>query len=205
MADDGVSVVDVFKSRNTILKILKERGYPTSDYENYDISHVSSMIDTDQLNMMITGPLNKTFIHYQLKSKLNLNKVVSSLYDEESAPLAPVDDLIIIYKAEPNDTLRAEMDELWNRSGVYVTILNIKRLQFNILEHVAVPKHRVLSEKERDEFFIKYNIKSNHDIPTISRYEPVASVHCMRPGQVCCIERKSKTAGNTLYYRVCVK
>lgn len=205
MADDGVSVVDVFKSRNTILKILKERGYPTSDYENYDISHVASMIDTDQLNMMITGPNNKAFIHYQMKSKLNLNKVISSLYDEETAPLSPVDDLIIIYKAEPNDTLRAEMDELWNRSGIYVTILNIKRLQFNILEHVAVPKHRVLSEKERDEFFIKYNIKSNHDIPTISRYEPVASVHCMRPGQVCCIERKSKTAGNTLYYRVCVK
>jgi DNA-directed RNA polymerase I, II, and III subunit RPABC1 len=205
MADDGVSVVDVFKSRNTILKILKERGYPTSDYENYDISHVASMIDTDQLNMMIAGPLNKAFIHYQLKSKLNLNKVISSLYDEENAPLAPMDDLIIIYKAEPNDTLRAEMDELWNRSGIYVTILNIKRLQFNILEHVAVPKHRVLSEKEREEFFIKYNIKSNHDIPTISRYEPVASVHCMRPGQVCCIERKSKTAGNTLYYRVCVK
>lgn len=205
MADDGLSVVDVFKSRNTILKILKERGYPTSDYENYDISHVGSMIDTDQLNMMISGPTNKAFIHYQLKTKLNLTKVISSLYDEENAPLTPVDDLIIIYKAEPNDTLRAEIDELWNRSGIYVTILNIKRLQFNILEHVAVPKHRVLSEKEREDFFAKYNIKSNHDIPTISRYEPVASVHCMRPGQVCCIERKSKTAGTTLYYRVCVK
>lgn len=205
MADDGLSVVEVFKSRNTILKILKERGYPISDYENYDISHVASMIDTDQLNMMISGPTNKAFIHYQLKSKLNLTKVISSLYDEESAPLTSVDDLIIIYKAEPNDTLRAEVDELWNRSGIYVTILNIKRLQFNILEHVAVPKHRVLSEKEREDFFAKYNIKSNHDIPTISRYEPVASVHCMRPGQVCSIERKSKTAGTTLYYRVCVK
>jgi DNA-directed RNA polymerase subunit H (RpoH/RPB5) len=205
MADDGLSVVEVFKSRNTILKILKERGYPISDYENYDISHVASMIDTDQLNMMISGPTNKAFIHYQLKSKLNLTKVISSLYDEESAPLTTVDDLIIIYKAEPNDTLRAEVDELWNRSGIYVTILNIKRLQFNILEHVAVPKHRVLSEKEREDFFAKYNIKSNHDIPTISRYEPVASVHCMRPGQVCSIERKSKTAGTTLYYRVCVK
>jgi DNA-directed RNA polymerase subunit H (RpoH/RPB5) len=205
MADDGVSVEEVFKSRNTILKILKERGYPTSDYENYDIFHVASMVDTDQLNMMITGPEHKVFIHYQLKSKLNVNKVVSSLYDEENAPLTSLDDLIIIYKAEPNDTLRAELDELWNRSGIYATILNIKRLQFNILEHTAVPKHRVLSEKEREAFCEKYNIKSNHDIPTISRYDPVASVHCMRPGQVCCIERKSKTAGSTLYYRVCVK
>ena len=204
MADDGTSVIEVFKSRTTILDILKRRGYKTSDYENYDMSHVASIMDTEQLNMLLQGP-NKAFIHYQLKSKLNLNKVISSLYDEENAPLAPMDDLIIIYKAEPNDTLRAEIDELWNRSGIYVTILNIKRLQFNILEHVAVPKHRVLSEKEREEFFIKYNIKSNHDIPTISRYEPVASVHCMRPGQLCCIERKSKTAGNTLYYRVCVK
>jgi len=205
MADDGVSVEEVFKSRNTLLAILKERGYPTTDYEHYDIFHVASMVDTDQLNMMITGPTNKVFVHYQLSSKLNMTKVANSLYDEENAPLTPEDDLIVVYKAEPNDTLRAELDELWNRSGIYATILNIKRLQFNILQHVAVPKHRVLLEKEREAFVEKYNIKSNHDIPTISRYDPVASVHCMRPGQVCCIERKSKTAGTTLYYRVCVK
>jgi len=205
MADDGASVIEVFKSRTTILDILKRRGYKTSDYENYDMSHVASIMDTEQLNMLLQGQSNKAFIHYQLKSKLSIHKVVTSLYDEESSPLTPEDDLIIIYKAEPNDTLKAEIDEVWNRLGIYVTVLYIKRLQFNILNHVAVPPHRVLSEKERDALFEKYNIKTNADLPVISRYDPVASVHCMRPGQVCEIERKSKTAIMSLTYRVCVK
>ena len=169
------------------------------------MSHVASIMDTEQLNMLLQGASNKAFIHYQLKSKLSIHKVVASLYDEESSPLTPEDDLIIIYKAEPNDTLKAEIDEVWNRLGIYVTVLYIKRLQFNILNHVAVPPHRVLSEKERDDLFERYNIKTNADLPVISRYDPVASVHCMRPGQVCEIKRKSKTAVMSLTYRVCVK
>ena len=203
--DDSVSVVDVFKSRNTILDILKSRGYTTSDYENYDMSHVASIMDTEQLNMLLTSEKNKVFVHYQLKTKLSVHKIVASLFDDESAPLTPEDDLIIINKSEPNDTLRAEMDEVWNRYGIYVSVLYIKRLQFNILNHEAVPPHRVLSEKERDEIFRRYNIQSIHDFPVIGRYDPVASVHCMRPGQVCCIERKSKTAVSSTYYRACVK
>ena len=97
------------------------------------------------------------------------------------------------------------MDEVWNKQGVYVTVLHIKRLQFNILKHDLVPPHRVLSEKERDQVFAKLNVRTGADLPAISRYDPVASVLCMRPGQVCEIERKSKTSVKSIYYRFCVK
>ena len=48
-----------------------------------------------------------------------------------------------------------------------------------------------------------YNIKEDSEIPTISRYDPVALAIGMRPGEVCKIERPSKTAIMTNYYRIC--
>jgi DNA-directed RNA polymerase subunit H len=203
MSDD-TPVVDVFNARNHLFDILQSRGYEVSDYVGYDMSHVSAMMENSQLNVVLQGKTNKVFVHFQLSAKLNVSKVVSSLFEEESV-LKPEDDLIIVYKAEPNDTIHAEMDEVWNKTGIYVSVLYIKRLQFNILKHDMVPSHRVLSEKERDQVFTKLNIRTGADLPSISRYDPVASVLCMRPGQVCEIERKSKTSVKSLYYRFCVK
>jgi len=98
----------------------------------------------------------------------------------------------------------ADMNKLWNDSSIYVSVLNIKRLQFNILKHAVVPKHVLLTDEEKTQLFQKYHIQSNADLPTISRYDAVAQVLCMRPGMVCRIDRKSKTAVMTQYYRVCV-
>ena len=50
----------------------------------------------------------------------------------------------------------------------------------------------------------KYNITDKVQFPDISRFDPVARVIGLRPGQVCNITRASKTAIETNYYRVCV-
>jgi DNA-directed RNA polymerase subunit H len=204
MSDD-TPVVDVFNARNHLFDILQSRGYEAGDYVGYDMSHVAAMMEHSQLNVMLQGKTNKVFVHFQLSAKLNVSKVVSSLFEEENSVLKPEDDLIIVYKSEPNDTIRTEIDEVWNKMGIYVSVLYIKRLQFNILKHDMVPAHRVLSEKERDQIYTKLNIRTGVDLPSISRYDPVASVLGMRPGQVCEIERKSKTSVKSLYYRYCVK
>ena len=83
-------------------------------------------------------------------------------------------------------------------------ILNIKRLQFNILEHSLVPPHRLLKETEVTEVKKKHNLKSLSEFPDISRFDPVALAIGMRPGEICEIIRPSKTAITGVYYRVCV-
>jgi DNA-directed RNA polymerase subunit H (RpoH/RPB5) len=50
----------------------------------------------------------------------------------------------------------------------------------------------------------KFNIKDRTLFPEISRFDPVAQVIGLRPGQVCHILRASKTAITSDYYRVCV-
>jgi DNA-directed RNA polymerase subunit H (RpoH/RPB5) len=62
-----------------------------------------------------------------------------------------------------------------------------------------------LSEEEVEEVKIKYNINKLSQLPEISRFDPVAQVIGIRPGQVCEIIRSSKTAVNSKYYRVCIQ
>ncbi len=66
------------------------------------------------------------------------------------------------------------------------------------------PKFVVLKSTEVEEVMKQKNISSLSEFPDISRFDPVAQVIGLRPGMVCKIIRPSKTAVESLYYRVCV-
>ena len=118
--------------------------------------------------------------------------------------LKPSDALIIVAKDPPNDTLINLLAQIYADDSIYVTILGISQLQFNVLDHEMVPKHIKINEKEIVEFKKKYNITKNSEIPTISRFDPVAKAISLRPNEICHIIRPSKTAITGDYYRVCV-
>ena len=135
--------------------------------------------------------------------KDNLDQIIEDLYDIETV-LEKKDTLVIISNDEPNDTILQKLKYLFDHSGIFLVINAIKRLQFNILEHALVPPHRVLLESEVETVMKRYNITSKIQFPDISRFDPVARVIGLRPGQVCHIIRPSKTAIEANYYRVCI-
>ena len=153
---------------------------------------------------------NKIYIKYYLDKTIRANIInndIDVLYRESETLDIKKDKLIYIIKDEPNDSIKKHICHLWNDEGVYVSIFNIKRLLFNILEHVIVPKHEILNEEkgELTEFIEKYNITNlEKQLPEISRFDPVAMVLFMKPGEVCKITRNSKTAMETFYYRYCI-
>ena len=112
--------------------------------------------------------------------------------------------MFIIIKDDPNETLVNELKHIWESEGIFIVVENIKRLQFNILNHSLVPPHSVLIDSEVNEVMKRYNITDKAQFPDISRFDPVARVIGLRPGQVCKIDRSSKTAIETPYYRICV-
>ena len=61
-----------------------------------------------------------------------------------------------------------------------------------------------MNDAEVTTVMTKYNIKNKTEFPDISRFDPVAQVIGLRPGQVCHIARPSKTAIVSDYYRVCL-
>jgi DNA-directed RNA polymerase subunit H (RpoH/RPB5) len=73
-----------------------------------------------------------------------------------------------------------------------------------IEKHELVPKHTLLSGAEKEEVLKKYGITSRQ-LPRILATDPVVAKLGCTVGDVVKIERKSETAGETVYYRVVVK
>ena len=195
----------IFKSRNILLDLLSEQGYNVNKYTGSSINEVNSMYQNKQMDMLLEKKDKKVYVKYHLNKTLklgNINDYIEDLIHLDNV-LEKKDDIIIIIKDEPNDSLLSVLSNLWLQDQIYVNVINIKRLQFNILNHVLVPKHRVLNDEETNIFKQRYNISDNSQIPDISRFSPVAQVIGIRPGEICEITRKSKTAIDTLFYRVC--
>ena len=207
-------ISSVYTSRKNILDLMKRQNYNVGDYVNFSINEVNSMLQNNQLDMLLeketpnetTNRKNKIYISYYLAKiikKQNIEEMIDDLYNLEQI-LTKEDTLFIIIKEDMNETLINELKHIWEKDGIFIVIQNIKRLQFNILDHVLVPPHRVMTNKEVSDVMLKYNIKERNEFPEISRFDPVAQVIGLRPGNVCEITRSSKTSIKTLYYRVCI-
>jgi DNA-directed RNA polymerase subunit H (RpoH/RPB5) len=95
------------------------------------------------------------------------------------------------------------LQQIWFSDKQFVIIWNIKYLQFNVLQHILVPKHEILNQTQDIEFRRKFNVNTDKELPDISRFSSVAMAIGIRPGQICKITRPSKTAINTNFYRIC--
>jgi DNA-directed RNA polymerase subunit H (RpoH/RPB5) len=202
-------ILNIFKSRTNILQIMESNGYDIDDYSNFSINEVDAMFSNNQLDMLIENPTNKqkTYIKYYLSAKQlrkgNLDEIIEDLYAIDNI-LEKKDTLIIITEDEPNDAIITHIKYLFDHDDLFVVIHNIRRLQFNILEHNLVPNCSILENNEVENFMNKFNIQSLKQLPEISRFDPQALALCMRPGQIAKFSRKSITALETDYYRVCV-
>jgi len=198
----------IYKSRRTVLDLMNKQGYKTDDYNNFSINEVNSMMQNNQMDMLLEKEptKRKMYIRYFITKALrpqNIQEMLDDLFSLEEV-LTKEDTLFIIIKEDINDTITQLLRHIWEQDGIFIVIQNIKRLQFNILEHSLVPFHRVLNTEEVDDVKKRYNIKDNGQFPDISRFDPVAQVIGLRPGQVCEIIRPSKTAIQAYYYRICI-
>ena len=197
----------IFKSRENILKQLEYQGYDISNYEGFSMGQVNAMFQEKQMDMLLeNGNGKKTYIKYHLAKAIRHNNIyefIEDLFQTEEI-LTPKDELIIIVKDEPNEPISKTIKQIWKQDGIMVRLYHIKRLQFNILDHILVPKHKVLSSSEVEDIKKKYNIKDNSQLPGISRFSPVSLAIGIRPGEICEITRNSRTAIETKFYRVCL-
>jgi DNA-directed RNA polymerase subunit H (RpoH/RPB5) len=207
-------ISSVYKSRLTLLKLMLKQGYNIDEYENFSINEVNAMFQNKQLDMLLeksnesnspNSIKRKIYIRYYLAKTLrpqNVQEMIDDLFNLEEV-LTKNDTLMIIIKEEMNETLINLLMHIWEQDGILIVIQSMKRLQFNILEHSLVPSHRVLNDDEVQVVKTRYNIMDNSQFPDISRFDPVAQVIGIRPGQVCEIIRPSKTAIKGYYYRIC--
>jgi DNA-directed RNA polymerase subunit H len=75
---------------------------------------------------------------------------------------------------------------------------------FDIFEHKLVPKHEILTEKEKELLLAKYKVHP-YQLPQIKSADPAVKAIDAKPGDVLRIIRKSATAGIHEAYRYVVE
>ena len=204
----------IYTSRKVLLELLKKQKYDTTNSEYFSINEINTMKTNNQLDMYLTEKsdtedenkrLKRTYVKYFLDKSLRPQIIMETIDDlfVTSEMLTTNDTLIIVVNNEPNDKLNEFTRDTWEREKIHIILFPLKRLQFNILNHIFVPEHRILSEAEKIAIKTKYNITDDDKFPKLPRTDPVAKAIGIRPGEVCEIIRPSKTAIKAPYFRIC--
>ncbi|MFA5001570.1 MAG: DNA-directed RNA polymerase subunit H [Methanolinea sp.] len=77
-------------------------------------------------------------------------------------------------------------------------------IKLNVLDHVMVPDHQIMSEDEVQQLFSLYSI-SSEQLPKIYHDDPAVKVIGAKVGEVIRIVRMSHTAGRAESYRLVIK
>jgi len=214
--NSSVLITQIYQSRKIILELMERQGFDVSGYVNFSVNEINAMKLNNQLDMLLEEKANssgekspenkKVYVRYYLAKTIrpaNVHEMIDDLF-VLTETLKKHDTLYIIIKDHVNETLLNELKDIWERDGIFIVIESIKCLQYNILKHVLVPDHVIMTEEEVTDIMKRYNITNKVQFPDISRFDPVARAICLRPGQVCHIVRPSKPAIITDYYRICV-
>ena len=215
-------ISQIYKSRCVLLELMKEQNYNISEYDGFSVNEINTMKINNQLDMILSknqyeekiedenviksvNNEKKIYIKYYLGKSLrpnNLQEMIDDLFYIEEI-LTKNDTLLVVVKDEVNETLLNTLKHIWESDKIFIILIPLQRLQFNILEHILVPPHRVLNEAEKIKIKNRYNIINDDLFPELSRFDPVAKAIGIRPGEVCEITRPSKTAITSFYYRIC--
>ena len=213
-------ISQIYKSRSVILELMKAQNYNISEYDGFSVNEINTMKTNNQLDLILSkNPYEeeednvikkedyekKIYIKYYLGKSLrpnNLQEMIDDLFYVEEI-LTKNDTLLVVVKDEVNETLLNTLKHIWESDKIFIILIPLQRLQFNILEHILVPPHRILNEAEKIQIKNRYNIINDELFPELSRFDPVAKAIGIRPGEVCEITRPSKTAISSFYYRIC--
>jgi DNA-directed RNA polymerase subunit H (RpoH/RPB5) len=215
-------ISQIYKSRCVILELMKKQNYNITEYDGFSINEINTMKINNQLDLILSknqyeekmeddnviknvNNEKKIYIKYYLGKSLrpnNLQEMIDDLFYIENI-LTKNDTLLVVVKDEVNETLLNTLRHIWESDKIFIILIPLQRLQFNILEHILVPPHRILNEAEKIKIKIRYNIINDELFPELSRFDPVAKAIGIRPGEVCEITRPSKTAITSFYYRIC--
>lgn len=73
-------------------------------------------------------------------------------------------------------------------------------INYDVSKHVLVPKHTIVSEKEKKQVLEKFNVDFNQ-LPKILATDSAIKHLKPKHGDIIKVARRSRTAGESVYYR----
>ncbi|CCM04976.1 uncharacterized protein FIBRA_07174 [Fibroporia radiculosa] len=197
----------LWKVNRTIHELVKDRGFQVSDDEiNMDLatfrSHYASnlgSVDRSQLNFFTNhknNPMTQIFVFFSDEKSVGVKTMRKMLTILEEKNIMQG---IIVFPGNMTPSARKVISAMTNFALEEFAEAD---LLVNITHHTLVPKHEVLSPKEKKELLETYRLKETQ-LPRIQTADPVARYYGLKRGMVVKITRPSETAGRYASYRIC--
>ena len=114
---------------------------------------------------------------------------------------------VVITEERPSPKTREvleDIDRMLNKTEGTFRLFLREELMYNPHEHYLVPRHRVLTTKEKEQVMRDNDVTNTKSFPSIKKDDAMARWLRAMIGDVFEITRNSPTAGESKYYRVCV-
>ena len=211
----------LFRSRQTILQILKAKGYNTKPYEKFGPFEIESMISdkkNDCMRMNLerevgegsTAPA-KCIVEYAIVSRVKnrLAGYVSKLITDEETGELNIDpattEIMVVTLEQIGDSFHAEALKQFGGKKVRISFFDAHTLISNPFEHVLVPKHELIPKESEEGLLESLRCTKKANLPKIRFHEDIiARILGLVPGDIVKITRPSPISGETVYYRVCI-
>ena len=221
----------VFKSRQTLLEVLHERGYDTTGVEKYGPEEIREALAatsngkalefTVKAREGLTPPTPNVRVYIflqRLKQKLpgfltSLETPIGTAADPSSrqadklgSPVDPAQTSVVCLINEPVvPVFNAASNMVWNKRNLRLSFFYMDSFQMNPLKHYLVPSHEIVPKEQHDGLMKSLYITQRSQFPLIRYHEdPITRVVGAIPGDILKITRPSPSAGEYVVYRVCV-
>ena len=192
---------DFFKIRKTLLEMLVDRKYKVPpELLNITFDEFNVMIENDNIDIYVNDGVRSVYVYININNKKSFGKKelieqVSRIETEHE----DVNNIIIVLNKINNTTFDKEIRTIKYKNVEYFMS---NRLKFNITKNNLVPKHILLTEKEKLEIFKKYKANNGTVFQKILLTDPVARYYGMKSGDLCKIIRPTPTSGISIGYRI---
>ena len=205
----------LYRSRQTILEILKGKGYVTEPYEKFGPFEIEKMASKERsLNMEVRKNVADDYpglsvcrVEYAIpRVKNRIATFLSKLLDDEEEVVDTTKtEFVVITLESISDTFDKAALNQWVTRRLRIAFFDAHTLVSNPLNHVLVPLHEVVPEDEHAALLKKHNAETKSKFPIIRFHEDIIGrILGLVPGSIVKITRPSPSAGEYILYRHCV-
>jgi len=220
----------VFRSRQTLLDVLRDRGYDTTGAEKFGPDEIREALaaapNGKALEFTLKAregvatptPTVRVYI-FSIRLKQKLPGFLASLEtpvgvapdassrqsDKLGSPVDPANTSIICLINEPVASVFNQASiNVWNTRKLRLSFFFMDSFQMNPLRHYLVPPHEIVPKEQHEALMKSMYITQKSQFPFIRYHEdPITRVIGSVPGDILKITRPSPTSGEYVVYRVC--
>ncbi len=199
----------LYRSRQTVLALLKRRGFNVEPFERFSVREIELMSGAeDSLNFRAEkeDSTDKTICHVIYHLKPIFKKKLGDLLNDLKLSEEEFDksEFIVLLADDVNEAHHAASMKYWLNNKKKVHFFNLYRLVNNPLDHVLQPKFEVVAVDKHNDLLKALNCNSKQQLPII-KYHADVITRCLGlvPGDIIRITRPSETVGHSIMYSVC--